>query len=72
MAQFGMKLPGGSGARAAGMDVYTALGFLAVVALLIATVAMYFAASRVGPDGNAFGIQEPGKIKLAGVSKGGK
>lgn len=64
MAQFGMRLPGGQTARSSGLDVYTTLAFLSVIALLIATVAMFFAASRVGKDGNAFGMQEVGKIQL--------
>jgi len=64
MAQFGMRLPGGQAARSSSLDVYTTLAFLSVVALLIATVAMYFAASRVGKDGNPFGMQEAGRIQL--------
>jgi len=67
MAQFGMRLPGGQTARTSGMDVYTALGFLSVIALLIATIAMYFADSRVGKDGNPFGIQGAGKIQISGT-----
>lgn len=67
MAQFGLRLPGGQTARASSLDVYTTLAFLSVVALLIATVAMYFAASRVGKEGNPFGMQEVGKIQLQGT-----
>jgi hypothetical protein len=46
------------------MDVYTALAFMAVIALAVACVVVWMAAGRVGKDGSAFSLQEPGKITL--------
>jgi hypothetical protein len=65
MSQFGMQLPGGQVRRGAGMNVYTGLLFCAVVALAAACAMMYMQGSKLGPDGNAFGVQDPKDIKLA-------
>lgn len=59
MSQFGMQMPGGARRRAATMNIYTGMVFLSVVALAVATAAMYQAGAKVGPDGNAFKLQEP-------------
>jgi hypothetical protein len=65
MSQFGMQMPGGRAARSASMNVYTGLLFVGVVALAVACGVMYTAAAKVGPDGNALGVQKAGQIKLA-------
>lgn len=64
MSQFGMQMPGGRAKRGATLDVFTVLAFLAVVALASACVVMWFAASKVGANGNAFELQEKGRISL--------
>lgn len=65
MSQFGMQMPGGRRRQAASPDVYTGLLFLAVVALGVACGFVFMAASTVGPDGNAFELQQEGQIRLA-------
>jgi 3-deoxy-D-manno-octulosonic acid (KDO) 8-phosphate synthase len=68
MSQFGMQMPGGRQARAASMNVYTALLFLAAVALTAACVFMWVQGTKVAKPGGAMapllGIQEPGRIEL--------
>lgn len=53
MSQFGMQMPAGQTQRGASMNVYTGLLFVAVVALLAASVFVYMQGSMIGPDGNA-------------------
>lgn len=69
MSQFGMQMPGGRAQRAASPDVYTGLLFLAVAALATACVVVYMQAAKVGKDGNAIGLQEPGKIQIKDSGK---
>jgi|JRYH01.1.fsa_nt_gb hypothetical protein len=69
MSQFGMQMPGGAHVRKATPDVYTGLMLFAFVALLSATVFVFFAGQRVGPDGNALGLQNARAIKLADTPK---
>lgn len=57
MSQFGMQMPGSRARHSTSLDVYTVLAFVAVVFLIAGCVAMYIAAAKVGPDGNAFGMQ---------------
>lgn len=64
MSQFGMHLPGSKAVRSASPDVFTALALISLVFVLVATGVMFFAASKVGVDGNPFGIQEENNIKL--------
>jgi hypothetical protein len=64
MSQFGMQMPGGRQNKGAGPDVYTALMFLAVVAMGVAVAMLYVAGTKVAPDGNPLKIQEPNKIQL--------
>ena len=68
MAQFGMQMPGGRGARSAGPDVYTAMMFIGMVGMLAAVVLLWLAASKVSPSGSPLDVQEPGagKIKMGG------
>ena len=61
MSNFGMSMPGRV-RRAASMNIYTGLLFAAVVSLAVACGVMYFAAVKVGANGNPLGIQEVGKI----------
>lgn len=62
--QFGMQMPGGRARRQSGVDVYTGLLFAACVALLTACAFAWVQGSKVGPDGNAFGIQDTNRITL--------
>lgn len=64
MSQFGMQMPGGRAKRGASLDVFTVLAFLSVVMLAIACGVMWVAASKVGKGGNAFEMQEKGRIEL--------
>lgn len=64
MSQFGMSMPGGRVRRAATMNIYTGLLFAAVVALAVSCGVMYFAAVKVGDNGNPLGIQPAGKVNL--------
>jgi hypothetical protein len=64
MAQFGMQMPA-SRKKASGITVYTAMAIVSCVCLAAACAVMFFFASKVGPNGNAFGLQEVGKIQLA-------
>ncbi len=66
MSQFGMQMPGGRGRRGSSPDVYTGLLFLSVASLVAACLVLYFAGTRVGPEGNPMGLHEPdAPIKLA-------
>lgn len=67
MSDFGMHMPGARGRRTPQMNVYTGLLFAACVALAVASGFMWVAASKVGKDGSAFGLQPAagqGKIAL--------
>lgn len=68
MSQFGMQMPGGRARRGGSPDVYTAMAFAAVVFLAAACVFVYLAASRVGKDGNAFGLQDATQPNASGIS----
>jgi hypothetical protein len=65
-----MQMPGGRRVQRAMPDIYTALVFVSMVALGVACGLVWRAASIVGPDGNAFGLQDTSptglKIKDAG------
>jgi hypothetical protein len=60
----GMQMPGG-GKRDPQLNVYTGLLFLAVVALATASVLLFLAGGKLGPDGDAFGVQDAKSIKLS-------
>lgn len=57
MTQFGMQMPGGQQARRAQPDVYTGLMLVSFLALTAATIMIFFAGQRVGPDGKATALQ---------------
>ena len=64
MSQIGMQMPG-AGSRRAGPNVYTGLLFAALVSLAAACAYLgIYAMPAVGKDGDAFGLQEPGKITI--------
>lgn len=66
MSQFGMQMPGGRGRRGSSPDVYTGLLFLSVVSLAAACLVLYFAGTKVGPEGNPLAMHDPdAPIKLA-------
>ncbi len=64
MSQFGMQMPGGQMQRGPTLTVYTGLLALAAVALVAASLFVYMQAAKVGKNGDAFGLQETGKIEL--------
>ncbi|GDY00536.1 hypothetical protein LBMAG48_29390 [Phycisphaerae bacterium] len=64
MAQFGMQSPTGRQKKASGLNVYTAMAALACVSLAIACAVVFVYGSRVGKDGQAWGLQDPKKIQL--------
>ena len=64
MSQFGMQMPGARARRGSSPDIYTALLFLAFVALAIAFGVAFKQGSVIGKDGSAFGIWEKGQITL--------
>lgn len=64
MSQFGMQMPGGRSARSAGPDIYTAMMFIGVVAMLTAVVLLWMAASKVAPGGSPFKVQKAGQIEF--------
>lgn len=69
MSQMGMQMPGGHAVRRAQPDVYTGLMLFAVVSLAVATAFVYMAGQRVGPDGDAFSLQERGSVKLSDATE---
>lgn len=68
MSQFGMQMPGGRARRGGSPDVYSAMAFAAVIFLAAACVFVYLAASKVGKDGNAFGMQDATQANGQGIS----
>ncbi len=64
MSQFGMQMPGGRQSRSATPDVYTALMFIAVVALGAACALLWIQASKVGKDGVPYQLQDKDRIVL--------
>lgn len=64
MSQFGMQMPGGRRARAATPNVYTALMFIAVVALAAGCAVLWINGSKIAPDGNPLSVQSEGDISL--------
>ncbi len=69
MSQFGMQMPGAQRARKARMNVYTAIMFCAVLALLTANAIAYLNGSIIAPkDAGAMGpltIHEKGRVSIA-------
>ncbi|MFT5424793.1 MAG: hypothetical protein ACI89L_002595 [Phycisphaerales bacterium] len=64
MSQFGMQMPGGRGRSGPTPDVFTALMFLASIAMLVACGVLYWANTKVAPTGNPFSVQQAGEIKF--------
>ena len=67
MSQFGMQMPGGRARRTDAINVYSALAFIAFVALAVGCGYMWQAGSKVAKDGNPLtGLQQAGSISLPG------
>ncbi len=64
MSQFGMQMPGARAKRAASINVYTGLLFVAVVALLAACAMAFINGKKLAPDGQPWKIQEANRINL--------
>lgn len=58
MSQFGMQMPGGSRSRGPGPDVYTALMCVGAVCMLVAVGLLWFAGSKLAPDGMPLKVQD--------------
>ncbi len=65
MSQFGMQNAAGARRRSSSPDVYSVLAIVSTVALLVAVIVMFGAASKVGPGGSAMAIQGD-TIQLSG------
>jgi hypothetical protein len=65
MSQFGMQMPGGRARRTDSANVYSALAFIAFLALAVACGYMWRAGASIAKDGNPLtGLQERGSIRL--------
>ena len=64
MSQFGMQMPGGRGRSGPTPDVFTALMFVASIAMLVACGVLYYANSQLAPNSNPFDVQDPDRIVL--------
>jgi negative regulator of sigma E activity len=64
MSQFGMQMPSSRGKKGSGLSIYTAMAAVACVCLAVACAVLFVYGSRIGTDGQPFGIQEKGKIRL--------
>jgi hypothetical protein len=70
MSQMGMNLPGAARRRAATMDIYTGLLFVAVVALIAACAVVFINGSLIGKGGSAFGLQNSADGAKSGLDFG--
>lgn len=71
MSQFGMQMPGGRARKSDSMNVYSALMFIAFVALAVACGVMWQAGTSIAKDGNPLtGIQDSGKISFPNIPGG--
>lgn len=64
MSQMGMQMPGAQRGRKASLNIYTGMSFVAMLALLVATIFVFRAASTVAPEDGPMGVlklHEPGK-----------
>ncbi|MEL6330372.1 MAG: hypothetical protein AAFR38_11985 [Planctomycetota bacterium] len=65
MANMGMQMPAGRAATGkASPDIFTGLMFVAVVALLGATVIVGLAGTQVAPNGTPWELQDAERIQL--------
>ncbi len=65
MSNFGMQMPGGARSRGPTPDVYTALMCVGTVCMLAAVVLLYFAGTKVAPDGQPWRIQDPSPNRIS-------
>lgn len=64
MSQMGMQMPGAQRGRKAALNVYTGMSFVAMVALLVATIFVFGAATTVAPEEGLMAplkLHEPGR-----------
>jgi len=59
-----MQMPGGRGRSGPSPDVFTALLFLASIAMLVACGVLYWANTKVAPSSNPFSVQKAGSIEF--------
>ncbi|MFG0305517.1 MAG: hypothetical protein ACF8Q5_04815 [Phycisphaerales bacterium JB040] len=65
MSQFGMQMPGGRGRSGPTPDVFTALMFVASLAMLVGCAVLYWANSQVAPSTNPLSVQDPARIQIS-------
>ena len=72
MSQFGMQMPGGRARKSDSMNVYSALAFVAFVALAVACGYMWQAGTMLAPPGSnpITGLQKAGDIRLPASTPG--
>lgn len=58
MSQFGMQMPGGGRGRGSSPDVFTALMCVGAVCMVVAVALLWFAGSKVAPEGMPLNIQD--------------
>ncbi|MFU8827941.1 MAG: hypothetical protein ACNA8P_00745 [Phycisphaerales bacterium] len=63
MSQMGMQMPGAHRSRKPVLNIYTGMSFVAMIAVLIATIFVYSAAAIVAPEE---GLMAPLKLHEAG------
>jgi hypothetical protein len=64
MSQYGMHMPGGAMQRRPSMDVYTGLLFVAMLALLAASVFVWLQGAKVAPQGQPLNLQAANSVTL--------
>jgi len=64
MSQFGMQMPGGRAKSGPTPDVFTALMFVASIAMLVGCGVLFWANMKLAPDGNPIKVQDPQNIRL--------
>ncbi|MFK7883641.1 MAG: hypothetical protein AB8F26_05590 [Phycisphaerales bacterium] len=58
MSQFGMQMPGGGRSSGPTPDVYTALMCVGTVCMIAAVALLWFAGSKIAPDGMPLKVQD--------------
>ena len=64
MSQFGMQMPGGRAKSGPTPDVFTALMFVAMLAMMVGCGVLYWANSQIAPTANPLSVQKPNSIQL--------
>jgi len=68
MSQMGLQMPGARTVRRPQLNIYTALVFIAVIILAIASGIVWQASSKLSPEQGVkapFAVQKPGDIRFS-------